>query len=214
MKAVAVVNIASFLCQNARESIMAAASRWGADYVEVTTRRLAHGYPSVEKSTVAERLLGYHHICVLDADVVISESAPSIFDAAGIGGFCAVKDMQSQCEPFRKENTERHEKLMVDARTIIAHEPISVDDSFNAGVMVFRFGWPSRQMQCLAEFFPDDCTSLMEQALTNLAFAGRVTYLDPKWNYLWGDNTDPMPCYIQHFHTPHQKNAQTQKWRT
>ena len=127
MKALAVVNIGNFLSQNARESMQAAAVRWGADYVEISTRRLGASYPSTEKATVPQRLCGYDIVACFDADTVISEAAPSIFDELGGASIAAVKDMQAQCEPFRQANTDRHNQLMAEVRLRYPGTELDVD---------------------------------------------------------------------------------------
>lgn len=74
------VNINNHMSANARESIMAAADRWGCDYLEVRTifdRRL---YPSFAKVTSIEKILCYERAVYFDSDMLIHIDAPSPFE--------------------------------------------------------------------------------------------------------------------------------------
>jgi len=86
------INFNDFMCPNARASHLAAAQRWGCDYVECTHRREPHLAPSFEKFGRVVSLRGYERYLYYDADCLISDQAPNPFDIYGYDEFVAVRD--------------------------------------------------------------------------------------------------------------------------
>jgi hypothetical protein len=82
--AVSVLNIGGFINDKCRESMVHAADRWGAEYVEWTEDvvRSPHGCQWFNKFVQTERFSGYDGVIHLDGDIMVSIEAPSPFETA------------------------------------------------------------------------------------------------------------------------------------
>lgn len=80
------VNVGNFLRNYVRDRMLRACDRWDCDYVEIHDSVIPD-YASCSKYIGAERLRGYYKILMLDADIVISDHAPSPFS------FCTVENV-------------------------------------------------------------------------------------------------------------------------
>src|ERR1043166_1236930 len=93
MDCVVTLNIGDYLCENARQSFLAATERWGGDYVEVTASFREYLNPCFTKPTLFQRLYCYERIAYFDADMLIRGDAPNPFRLFRGNGLYAVKDL-------------------------------------------------------------------------------------------------------------------------
>ena len=65
---------------NSRDSFLAAARRWGAQYVEIVSRSAVHEHHFMQKLSVHEWFPDGARVCCLDADTVIRSDCPDLFE--------------------------------------------------------------------------------------------------------------------------------------
>lgn len=99
MNAISVIDIGGFWPAKIRESVEAAAARWGADLIvtrqDLLPRRRNNCY-WFNKYVLRSRLTGYDAVLQLDGDMMISEAAPSPFEVHEPGKIAAVAEYQPQ----------------------------------------------------------------------------------------------------------------------
>lgn len=204
MNALLVVNTQDFMHPKCRETIHAAVSRWGCEYVEV------HGgehiaSPSVLKIEAAGRVKGYDVVAVMDADVFVSKACPPPF-ALSHENFtmCVASDVQEpngQSERWRREVF--NEPLA--RATAATGFPWSWTeyDFFNSGLFVFP-NTPhfSCIFQAVVARMPKPCSLLDEQAMFNLMvrhLGVKIEFIDSKWNRVVHPDGPKPDAYINHF---------------
>ena len=65
---------------NSRDSFLAAARRWGAQYVEIVTKSPSHEHHFIQKLSMYEWFPDGARVCYLDADMVIRSDCPDLFE--------------------------------------------------------------------------------------------------------------------------------------
>lgn len=202
--ALVVVNTNDFMRPKCRETIHAAVSRWGCDYLEVHGGEHAES-PSVLKIEAASRVQGYDAVAVMDADVFVSRNCPPPFDVIKDPfGFYAVSDVQ---EPGRQSERWRNE---------VYNEPLArafqrlglqwqhgENDFFNSGLFVFtnHILFSNVFKRCV-QSMPKPCSLLDEQATFNLMMRyiwDRIYLIDSKWNRVVHPDGPKPEAYINHF---------------
>jgi alpha-N-acetylglucosamine transferase len=93
-KAIFVVNTNSVMSEDTRGSLQYAASRWGADYVEVKKSDAPFAHQAL-KLKAFEICGDYEDLLVIDSDTIIRSDAPNIFAQAPAEYFCAVRNRQN-----------------------------------------------------------------------------------------------------------------------
>ncbi len=133
--AVVTVNMGDFLCQNARQSFMRAASRWGAEYLEIDESNGVPGVHPYSQKLHALDLAGADRIFLIDADAIIRSDAPSPFDLVPPETIGAVKDINPAFS--NNEEIEAIEKREWDEinHAFSKSLPMPVD-YFNSGALV------------------------------------------------------------------------------
>lgn len=215
MNSLVTLNLDGYLCENARQSFLAACSRWQVDYVEVTTAYRKDLHPCYTKPTLFHRLTSYSRIAYFDADMLIRSDAPNPFALFPEDRFYAVKDVSDvRFGPDSSIRKAVREEVHAPWHSVLESEfglGISSDtflqNFFNAGFMLcspdsFRevFGFIVRNIP--AKDSPFAHTGRYEQALVNYAVmaSGRLTHIDEAWNYLSPDVMDPrMNAWVYHF---------------
>lgn len=99
-KAVSVLNIADVLTSKSRDSISAAASRWGAEFVEIRHDNLPRRNDAwclwFNKFSHIDVLSQFDRVLQIDADTLIRSDAPSPFDEVPAGKIGVVCDYQPE----------------------------------------------------------------------------------------------------------------------
>lgn len=106
--ALVVMNLNNFMPACARESMQAAAGRWGCEYIEIT-RPLASMPPVWQKTLIPEspHASRFDRVLVMDADMLIRSDCPSPFDLVPtdkIGVVSRVQPGNTLAERFRIAN--------------------------------------------------------------------------------------------------------------
>lgn len=205
------VNIGSFMGSKARNSFLAARERWGCEYVELRMP-CAPLFFSCAKFQGALHLSGFENLLYLDADVVVSESAPDPFKLISEPEtLYVVSDYQpdNQTDEWRRlafqEPCDRfikqHPKLKIG----------TYEQFFNAGVFLFK---TSNAMEYFFHYtlssMPEEkefdlgYAKYHEQAIFNLLAINspeiELRYLPPEWNYMVRMATGPRSdCHINHY---------------
>jgi hypothetical protein len=204
MNALVVVNTNNFMLPKCRETIHAAVTRWGCDFVEI------HGgehvdSPSVLKIEAASRVTGYHTVAVMDADVFVSKTCPPPFELAVESScFYVAPDVQEPCgqsERWRRE--VYNEPLARCVERTGRSWKWTEQDFFNSGLFVFRNTRLFSQMFGVAvSCMPKPCSLLDEQAMFNLVLRSLgvpIQLIDTKWNHVVHPDGLHPDAYINHF---------------
>ena len=94
-RAVVVLNLyGDGMESNARASIMAAAARWGAEYVEITKGLFGWRDPFWEKLNLDRHTRRFERVVSFDRDVVVREDCPNLFEQIPSNEFGAVPSEQ------------------------------------------------------------------------------------------------------------------------
>lgn len=128
-EAIIVINQGDFLRQNSRDSIVAAAARWGADLF-ILTHSDNSLHPACWKTTLlaTAREMGIARIMSLDADVVVSAQCPSPFETFPADRMIVVSDRQTHC-PAR-------DKAEIDEVELVTCERRKMANYFNSGMII------------------------------------------------------------------------------
>ncbi len=198
MKILATVNLGgTYIPQNVMESHIAAASRWGAQYLQLTSL-----WGETDQMWVAKTRLhraGFPaeaQVCYIDGDAVIRADCPDVFDLVG-GNFGAVLNPPSY--------VAEHEWYSMLGKAGITTK-FNPEMYFNGGLLVFTPGmhapiWEiASTLSCLARAYGP----LVEQTYLNFgiqAVAPDLTVLPREYNAIGPDvwQGDVMNAYIYHF---------------
>lgn len=204
-RCLATVNINGFLTERARKSFMSACERWGCDFSEIHAI-LKPECPSCSKYLVPRLLSGYENIMVLDADTVISDSAPNPFElAVSPDTLYAVSDYQvvNQCYAWIQGPFSAGMSPALTKNPNFKSPP--AEQFFNGGMWLCH---PVDSMiklfQRAAECLPEKCDPWIEQGTLNVVAYNspdiRVCLLPEKWNHIIPKDCNPIPeYYINHF---------------
>ena len=199
------VNTNDFMTDVARKSFVSASRRWGCEYKEYTLDP-SPGCPSRSKLLAAQEFSYFEKQVFMDADIVISEFAPSPFQlCVSPNTLYAVSDFQTANQTY-------------DWKTYAFHKPIDkymeshpfcrimpYEKFFNAGMFMFISGNTILSMLLSAfESVPEDSHKITEQAIFNMVaynYPGISIHLLPvTWNYMVRTKTGPRrKFYINHY---------------
>jgi len=206
MNALAVLNLNDFMPAKARDSMQAAATRWGVEYVEIT-ERVANVHYFWQKTFIPLKYSQYQRLAVLDADILIRSDCPSLFDIVPPAWIGCVSDVQHGFpKRWREKYQGRREGLRFGLKPyptekehvnggMIVYEPTShayyLDQWRAAGE---RAGWDT------APFADEGALSCVLQH-----FDAPVWWLPWKFNALVRDNSPHTPlgkmnAFIYHFY--------------
>jgi hypothetical protein len=234
-RAVVVTNYGNFLSGNTRDSIRAACARWGALYHEYIPADTGGFFPNYLRFPyLLENAGEWRQVALLDADTVVSDFAPSIFDACpdpgavyGVGDGETPRYTDDQRMRCYTETRQRWLDAVCHELSWDLEDPdVYYPRRFlNTGVLVLS---PDHQWAPLRRF--RDAMSRLgryrhsahcEQALWNACLwmdGARVSFLPETWNYLSPPQGDhEMVAHVYHFtglDAPRQKGRERSfNWR-
>lgn len=219
MNAILVLNVGDVMTENARHSMVAAARRWGCDYVETTVNRHARFDPTYSKCAAIRDVSHYERIAYYDADFLIHDRAPSVFESLwNTGLFYAVKDITGPAPHLPKNSwpTIGHDvrgmyySPLVNLTGIRIPKEKYMKRFFNAGFFLMT---PSKHGEILDYFeknrpknqdHSQRLNGHWEQALFNYGvqtlFPKRLALVDKTWNTIDPDvSENKMSSYAYHF---------------
>ncbi len=194
---------------NARDSMRAAANRWGVDYVELT-KSIAPRDPHGGSAAFAEKLqldrhaAGYGQVLYLDADMIVRSDCPSPFDLVPIDAFGVVSSDQP--------GHENRQLATTTLKPIFAKLDMDFDpqvDHFNGGFYLFSPIFHSRVFEdarALASRESNRHWTCFEEGYMSAAIKDAdcpVTRLPITYNRCGGPSREwwkpEMQDYIQHY---------------
>lgn len=99
------INLCGFLRPNVRESFLDACARWGCDYFEITERETDHRhFIDVKHDLCRFPQLAGKRVMYIDADAVIREDCPNLWDWVEPGYFAAVQNDQGMLDQVCQYN--------------------------------------------------------------------------------------------------------------
>lgn len=223
MNALITFNFRNFMHPKTRESFQAACARWGCEYVEVTQRlRLPDGrsiHHWWQKTLVYDGIAAkFDRVAVLDADMLIRDDCPSLFDAVPPETFGAV----SRIQPGMPKRKDPDIDLVFHARSQGCEVP-KKELHLNGGLTVYS---PTIHREPL-QAWRDAGTKLKWQvnyatdqgALSVVLYRLKtpVTWLPYEFNSLQAAaRPTRMATYVYHFtkFRPVHKGIEACEWRT
>ena len=227
------VNIAgpgTSLCDNARNSFLAACNRWKFDYLEIASPLREGYYPSYQKLFFLAEQPSYETVMYVDADVLIRSDTPSPVIAFE-EGLHLVSDLQEH-QPAearawvrQQVHANYYEKLPPSEK-----EALSLDSFLrsvrNAGVIIQRGQAAKNVFSSTARRVPPPGTDLAgdghyEQFILNFEIARNpdCAKMAPNcWNCIAPCLDGPMDAFVYHFtgygfKISHSTNVETYAWK-
>ncbi len=206
---VTTLNLNNFMPAVCRESITAAADRWGAEYLEVTTPLIDRGHLWWNKSAIHRQIEGSAQVVYVDADMLVRYDCPSPFDLVPEDHFAMVRS-----NPRRLRNINYVDRWVKRVSKLTGLPEIDTYNQYcNAGMEVYStdhhrdlFEWC---MQYASDLGPKDGkVCLVEQTILSMKIAGDhlpFTPLPSLFNTCYVDDypgvnrQGPMSTYIYHF---------------
>lgn len=208
-KALLVVNYGNCLCENSRQSMQAAADRWGATYWELneTTQEKLPISPACMKCAAFE-LSNYDEVITLDADMVVSSKAPSPFFGpmffpetlvvvhnGSEERFFDIQQIRS-CERFEWEKLLGQEPRLAGVEYVPG-------TYFNTGMMVANRRWHSGMFKLALDVcHVDHGCGWNDQTPLNMAakkLGVPLCFVDEKWNYIHPEGLPGFPIMQEGF---------------
>lgn len=217
------LNIGNVMTAESRQSLKQAASRWGADYHEITSPISGAGRPHWQKSHLDlwAKSRGYSRVLYIDADVLVRSDAPNPIARTIDGTIGVVSDDQ-----FDFVNT----RLSPDYEAWAKRLGMPVPPHHlrcNSGLIVFSpeihgplfAAW--RRAAEMASWGKDPTLRLVDQAaLSVLLQSYQVTWLPQKYNcqsfghFVNEGSGGPMQAWVYHFSGPDAKKRMgSVEWR-
>ncbi|GAB4133014.1 MAG: hypothetical protein Kow0040_14680 [Thermogutta sp.] len=192
------------LMPNFRESHMAAARRWGAEYVEVRTGIVSWKAPYWEKLNLDKHAADFEHVVYVDRDVIIREDCPNLFELQPIDTMAAV--------PSEQPGHELLHTIKPVMQPLCDRIGVNLDfstDYFNSGVLVFSPVHHAHVFEAARFIHALDERGgwvLSDQGRLSLAIkwtGEKINVLSSQYNRcgnrLWRRWTPHMDCYVWHF---------------
>ncbi len=174
-KFVVTLNAGGALCASSRDSHQHAAQRWGAVYIELREpwgRLSHHGVFATKLEMDRLPLLG--RVVWLDADTLVRDDCPSLFDLIPPGHFGGVCNFQNDThgprgdDPF-PDHASTYIAVAARMRSSSRYRP---ETYINGGVMVFDLPDHGRVWEHIRATLPDHHVDAMyEQTAVNVAIA-------------------------------------------
>lgn len=221
-KALATLNVhGDGLPPNFRQSMRAAAERWGAEFVEITNPIVPWNDPYWEKLNLDRHLAMYERVVYVDRDVVIRSDCPNLFELVPEDTFAAVPSEQ-EGHSFLNDIQNTMQPL----RRLCGIDVIDWEREYlNSGVMVFSPQKHAKVFELARVLHPIPWVRnwiTIDQGLIALALKivdPPKMFLPPCFNRcgakLWNHWTPYMTDYIWHFCGPKNWNHMIQtQWIT
>lgn len=204
------INFNGHVCQNTRDSFVAATERWGSDYVEITEtsgHEAPFPMPPQYWKLFAFGFCDADRIMVLDADTIIRIDTPSPFEMfSSENAFVACINKQPQIGEHYLGAARVIEAAEFERIYAAGHERVDFDfDRFvNSGMWIGSRKYHESVVRPAATVGRDTGTlGWWDQAALNYMLAVTKTTLhlaDTRWNYCMPSSPwDRMSKYIYHF---------------
>lgn len=214
------VNINGHMSDNARQSLSAAADRWGCDFLEIRTLFNHTLYPSFAKVCSFDKIEGYDRAVYFDSDMLIHIDAPNPFEVfQNREKFVAVLDIHPQNHhpesemwlSVKNQNQAIYWDILENQFGWGIPRDRFLDNFFNSGFFVISVKRHKAIFKAIEAALPltDDRIQFAhmahyEQALFNYvvqAFRfGDLFLAEEKWNRLEPPIENPrMDDYVWHF---------------
>jgi D-inositol-3-phosphate glycosyltransferase len=199
------LNIGNVLRENSRASFIAAARRWGCDYIEITES--SEPFPHAMKLRAFE-LCDADRIFYIDSDTVISADCPSPFDVFPEDAFVACENQQEQmtelCRNACADNIARD--LLTINEVMGVNLPNYPTNFINSGMWVASRALHSDVLKYALKvaLACHGRTAWMDQSALNHALISARTPVykpAPTWNYQFppDSGSGPMENFIYHW---------------
>lgn len=194
------LNLNDWLCDNARESLQAAAERWKCEYQEARVAYLPGYSPSFNKFAYLSDT-SYDRIIYVDGDILIRSDAPSPLRLVPRNFAAAVPDVQSHHPPAMQ-------KVVLETVHQCYFEKVGrYTVPVNGGFLITTPEFHSAMFQKLHEMAEGQLTTELErgghyeQAMLNASLeAHGLRYLHERWNTIFPPVEDPvMHSFCYHF---------------
>jgi len=217
-----VVNIGDYLSINSRESFEAACKKWDCDYVECKINPLQYN-PNVIKFKAFD-LCPHERILVLDADTIIREGTPNLFERSNPDYFYAVKNEQVYAPEGANANNARIARINIER--ILAKKtlktPVDVEfiseNFFNGGM--FIISREHEEVLALAFYLflnvhQDYWHSQIPLNLAVFSILGNYRSFEPTYNRQFPEKFDKMTDCIYHLASLENRKAKADEinWR-
>lgn len=190
--------------ENVRASQHAAAERWNAEYIEITSPLFGWRDPFLEKLHLDHHAACYHRVVYLDRDVVVRADCPSLFDLVPETEFGAVASEQDGHQLLL------HIEPKMTPLCQLVGTPLDWSTEYiNSGVLIFSpHGHKSAfdAASCIHGITPERSWEVYDQGCLSLGLKWSATplcLLPPNFNRcgerLWDHWTPKMDSYIWHF---------------
>lgn len=213
-RALLTINFNGALCDNSRRSMQAACQRWGADFWEWNESSKS-GYVPVAPNALkcwAFRRSAYDEVFILDADTLVSSSAPDPFELFSGPELIAVRNGSERfgdlsqvrsCECYEWEKLLAQEGRLAGAKYIEG-------SYWNTGMILARRKNHEAMFRLASEVaLIDHGLGWVDQTPLNMAaiIAGvNVNLVSESWNYIhpymlgaeWMDMTKFPDVYVYH----------------
>jgi len=215
------LNIGNYLCDNSRESMLAACSRWNCSFHEITENLIGDQDVCFNKYVGIKKLIetsAVDSVFYCDADVLIRSDTPNPFalftDETKV---YAVRDAHYFAEPISLQNIISWHRDISDTWLRMVHMrlqyPIDIENwvqtswdwfTIAATFLLHKYNFPI--LNEFVERIPKEhVNGRMEQATWNYILKNRncVQLIDPEWSTLEPDlSTGKMLQYVYHFTGP------------
>ncbi len=137
--ALVTINIGNVLHQKSRESFKAAAARWGAEYIEITLPiKATGGKPHWQKAFLADHLINFDRCVYYDADILIRDDCPSVFDMTPQGYLGIVTNDQIDGNIWKPAPGNRYWSSLQEWSKRLGIPFTNLHEHCNSGMIVFE----------------------------------------------------------------------------
>lgn len=209
------LSFGNYICDNVRQSLAAAASRWGCDYLELTNRRVPHLHPCFEKlQFLANEATNWDRVVYVDGDMLVRAGAPSPFAAVPSHKIGVVDDIQPHHSKETREIVRdwvhgcHYPWLVAHVQDYLTFENY-IHKPFNGGFLIVNPGAHWSYFKRMVDCFPRDTDPMkdnghVEQGILNYVIKARgpsdLLYLGSEWNHIGPDIDQPWKEGVNVYH--------------
>lgn len=210
------VNFNQALCDNSRDSMKAAAARWGAEFVEFNEEYFSDGRPAVSPASLKCFCMTFlpemEEFFILDADIVVSSLCPNPFDEFDDRRFIAVANGSGRfADLWQIRSCEQYEwgKLAAEEPRV-AGTVYQAGAYWNSGMMLAKCRYHKEMFDLVSDIVQTDhglgWNDQTPLNMSALACGIEIGYAPESWNYIhpymlgdgWGDMANFPAIYIYH----------------
>ena len=197
VNAIAIINTNRYWCGNARMSVCDAADRWDCKVVEFTDIPVANVFR--EKFRIHRRLADFDRVLYLDADMMIRDDCPNLFEIVPPNMFGAVCNYQT--DECLDERLEMDGKAWGRLCEWLGRKDFSAAGMVNGGFLLWTPAIHNLIIDQLDALLPERLPLLCEQAAWSWAFRDCLFMLPPAFNRVgrtvWESKS--MGDYVYHW---------------